>query len=140
MALFSRRDRIAITVIAAVIIAGWGVRYTLYRGERSDVQVIRHAVSVPDALTSVPDSTVMPVDINTADEQGLRALPMIGPVRAADIVAYRREYGPFTQVSDIMNVEGIGPVIFETITAHITVTQTEKPPGEGERTSPGKGD
>jgi len=132
VALFSRRDRIAIAVIAAAIISGWGVRYTHYRGGRPDVQVIRNAVSVPDALTSAPDSTVMPVDINTADEPELRALPMIGYARAADIITYRREHGPFTQVSDIMNVEGIGPEIFETIREHITVTQKETSPGKHE--------
>ncbi|MCK0471618.1 helix-hairpin-helix domain-containing protein [Halalkalibacter sp. APA_J-10(15)] len=48
------------------------------------------------------------VSINTADEKELEALPGIGPQKAAAIIAYREENGPFRSVEELQNVSGIG--------------------------------
>ncbi len=48
----------------------------------------------------------VPVDLNSASEADLVALPGIGPVRARAILAYRREAGPFAAVSDLERVPG----------------------------------
>ena len=47
-----------------------------------------------------------PVDLNSASEADLRALPGIGQARALAILAYRRENGPFAAVSDLGRVPG----------------------------------
>ncbi len=47
-----------------------------------------------------------PVDLNSASEADLDALPGIGAARARAIVAYRREAGPFAAVSDLERVPG----------------------------------
>lgn len=49
------------------------------------------------------------VDVNSADATSLETLPGIGPGKASAIVAYRSRHGPFTSLSDLDNVEGIGP-------------------------------
>lgn len=49
-----------------------------------------------------------PVDINTADAKTLESLNGIGPAKAAAIVAYREQNGPFATVEDLANVKGIG--------------------------------
>ena len=67
----------------------------------------------------VPD--VSPLNINTATEEELTALPGIGPELAARVVAYRTESGPFAQIEDIMNVKGIGQGKFDDIAQRITV-------------------
>jgi competence ComEA-like helix-hairpin-helix protein len=46
------------------------------------------------------------VDLNSASEADLVALPGIGPARARAILAYRRENGPFAAVSDLGRVPG----------------------------------
>jgi len=53
------------------------------------------------------------VNINTATEEELMTLEQIGAARAAAIVKYRTEVGPFAVPEDLMNVSGIGEKIFE---------------------------
>ena len=70
-----------------------------------------------------PDPPAVPgkVNINTADAAQLEALDGIGPTLAQRIVAYREEHGPFADIESIMDVNGIGAGIFETIRQQITV-------------------
>lgn len=52
------------------------------------------------------------VDLNTADAAALDALPGIGPVLAARIVAHRDD-GPYTSVDELGDVSGIGPTLLD---------------------------
>lgn len=49
------------------------------------------------------------VNLNTAGEAELDALPGVGPVTAASIVAWRQTNGRFTDVEQLGEVDGIGP-------------------------------
>jgi competence protein ComEA len=49
------------------------------------------------------------LDLNTATVQQLDALPGVGPVTAAAIVAWRQANGKFTSVDQLAEVDGIGP-------------------------------
>ena len=77
----------------------------------------------PLIITEAPDPPAVPgkVNINTADAAQLEALDGIGPTLAQRIVAYREEHGPFADIESIMDVNGIGEGIFETIRQQITV-------------------
>ncbi len=55
------------------------------------------------------------ININTASAKELEALPGIGEVKSNAIVQYRKDYGLFRDIRDIMNVSGIGEVTFENI-------------------------
>ncbi len=56
------------------------------------------------------------VNINTASAKELaNRLPGIGPTLAERIVQYRKTYGPFQRIEDIVDVPGIGPGIFDKI-------------------------
>lgn len=61
------------------------------------------------------------VNINTATQDQLMTLKGIGEARAADIIAYRQEHGPFRQIEDIMQVSGIKEAAFAKIKDDITV-------------------
>ncbi len=61
------------------------------------------------------------LDINRASTEELEALPGIGPVLAARIIAYREEHGPFRSVEDLLRVPGIGPATLKRIRELITV-------------------
>ncbi|MGN0269296.1 MAG: ComEA family DNA-binding protein [Candidatus Weimeria sp.] len=45
----------------------------------------------------------------------------MGPSRAAAIIAYREENGPFKKTEDITNVSGIGDSTYQRIKDKITV-------------------
>lgn len=48
------------------------------------------------------------LNLNSANEKELDALPGVGPARAAAIVQYREEHGPFTDVEELTRVPGFG--------------------------------
>jgi len=70
------------------------------------------------AATAKP---VVVVNLNTATEAELEALPGIGPKTAARIIDYRQKKGPFKKVEEIMNVQGIGEKSFLKLKPQITV-------------------
>ena len=63
---------------------------------------------------------VFPININTASEKELDALPGIGPAIARRIVEHRSSQ-PFTKIEDIMLVKGIGEKKFAKLKELITV-------------------
>ena len=63
---------------------------------------------------------VFPININTASEKELDALPGIGPSIARRIVEYRSSQ-PFTKIEDIMQVKGICNKKFSKLKDLITV-------------------
>ncbi len=55
-----------------------------------------------------------PVDINSASaEQLSESLQGVGPAKAAAIVAYREQHGPFRSPQELTNVKGIGDSLLE---------------------------
>lgn len=56
------------------------------------------------------------LDLNSASETDLLALPGIGPARARAIVAYRREKGSFAAVADLGRVSGFGRALVARLT------------------------
>jgi len=63
---------------------------------------------------AMPAFAATPVNVNTADAATLaNSLDGIGPAKAAAIVAYREEHGPFKTVDDLSHVKGFGPATME---------------------------
>lgn len=61
------------------------------------------------------------VNINRAPAWLLEALPGIGPTRAEDIINYRQQNGPFSNINELIKIEGIGIATYEQIKHLITV-------------------
>ncbi len=86
-------------------------------------------ISDPDQPTLDPESfqdsgqieIVFPINLNTATQIELEALPVIGPAKAQDILTYRETHGDFSSIEQIQNVYGIGPSTFEQVKDLITV-------------------
>ncbi len=81
-----------------------------------------HIPLIGESLSaSSEDPGSVTVNINTEGPDRLMLLPGIGEAKAAAIVRYRTQYGPFSSIEDIMNVSGIGKALFEQIKDRIKV-------------------
>jgi competence protein ComEA len=76
--------------------------------------------SLPTPRSS-PTPKDQKININTATQEELESLPLIGPVRAKLIINYRTSHGPFKKIEDVINVPEIESYIFELIKDLITV-------------------
>lgn len=61
------------------------------------------------------------VNLNSADLAQLETLPGVGPVTAAAIDQWRTEHGGFTQVEELLEVDGIGDATLAEIAPHVTI-------------------
>jgi competence protein ComEA len=88
----------------------------LARRLRDGELIVILALPMPGSTPMVPstdtregtsaDESLAKININTATTQELEALPGVGEVIAARIVAYREQNGPFRSVDDLIHVEG----------------------------------
>jgi competence protein ComEA len=61
------------------------------------------------------------LNINSATVQQLDSLPGVGPAKAAAILRYRNEHGPFSSVEQLGQVPGFGPAAVERLQDRLTV-------------------
>ncbi|RAL20767.1 hypothetical protein DL240_15740 [Lujinxingia litoralis] len=71
------------------------------------------------ATTSEPTPPAQ-INLNTATEAQLTAIPGIGPALASRILDYRRQR-PFTRLSHLKRVKGIGPATYAKLQPYITL-------------------
>lgn len=67
------------------------------------------------------------VDVNTASESLLRYVSGIGSALAANIVAYRRENGPFASRRDLMKVPRLGVKAYEQCAGFLRISDGNEP-------------
>lgn len=120
MARLSRTETVFAALAGAFLALAAGVR--LGSGSAA-AQISLTAVpsfSVPaEAAATVPPEGAK-IDINTADAETLTLLPGIGGTLAGRIVSYRTENGPFSDISELMRVSGIGEGKFADVREYIT--------------------
>jgi len=78
------------------------------------------APSKADTGKSV-EQTAGKININKATSDQLMQIKGIGESYAKRIIEYREKNGPFKKIEDLMEVQGIGTKIFESIKDKITV-------------------
>ena len=89
-------------ILAAVLIAV-GALFLIapvWQWQRPAAAYVPAAVAQP---TATPVPTI--IDINTATAEELTALPGLGPEKAAALVRYREENGPFAALADAAAVK-----------------------------------
>jgi competence protein ComEA len=102
---------------AGALVAGLNLARVLADGEQILVPGPGDPTSAPGGTAAGsaggPPGPAAPVDLNNATEEGLDALPGVGPVLAGRIVAWRTQHGRFSSVDELAEVPGIGPKALE---------------------------
>ncbi len=118
-----KKGAMQILLATTLLFVGFTMGFLLGRNtghEQLRVTCPTVAETPTDTVPSQPVLTFL-LNINTATKEELDTLPSIGPVIAQRIVDYRNENGPFTNISQLMRVEGIGADRFEKLADRITV-------------------
>ena len=94
-----------------------------YRPIQEESHVIKKILLSSALLMAMSASFAGPVNINKADEKQLaKELTGVGPSRAAAIVQFRTEKGPFKAPEDLKKVPGVGAVVYKNNATNIKVT------------------
>ena len=99
--------------------------YILSKDESAQMSIQEQITGEPEEQELEPGTTndigEKQININTATVAELTSLPGIGEARAKDIVEYRTKVGEFREITELMNVSGIGEAMFEKIKHRITI-------------------
>ena len=122
-----------VSILACTCLILAAFLFGLYLGRNISGETIQTSVlspqSTPSSSATVPSSQNATgsattgdgrININTADIYTLMTLPGIGESYAQRIIDYRTANGPFKNISEIKNVEGIGDKRYESIKNLIT--------------------
>ena len=71
------------------------------------------------------------IDLNTANQASLAALPDVGDARAEAIVEYREQHGPFKDVEEVEQIPGIGEEVFANFKDLVTAGEKEQLSAKG---------
>ena len=116
--------RSSAAVLAAALLFSAGVLAA--RGNKDGpVTVSRGEAAVSAAETEQGSGLI---DINSAGAEELDLLPGIGPVKAAAIIDYRAEHGPFSGVQELLEVPGIGEATLEGLRDYVCADAQEEYP------------
>lgn len=111
-------------IAAAAAFALFSGGFFLGRNLVHPAVVTAHHAPAPETMPPLPETTpepAFPLDINAASAEELDYLPGIGSAVAQRIVQWREDNGPFQQLTDLMNVEGIGPSRLEEMLPYIII-------------------
>lgn len=115
--------------LAATLDDGWRIMVP-FRGQDLQPEIVQPDAAVPIGGgstraqgTESPDGVLSGglININTATEAELQALPGVGPSTASAIVSKRDKDGPFRSVDSLIEVRGIGEVKLEGLRDLVTV-------------------
>ena len=71
------------------------------------------------AATSADPAADGPISLGSADQADLETIDGIGPVTAADIIAFRDERGGVASIEELDEIPGIGPATIESLSERL---------------------
>ena len=106
--------KVLLFLATLVVLAGivWGALFLIAPIWQPGTPVT-YMPALPQTEAAAESAPTQLVDLNTAEAETLQTLPGIGPAKAAAIIAYRVEHGPFAALQDVANVPGISEQMAE---------------------------
>lgn len=106
-------------LLIAVIVIGGIIAWQKFSPNHPIQITLLEETNVTDGV--VAETEPQKIDINRAEAWLLEALPGIGPSKAQAIIDYRQQNGGFSDISELLNINGIGQSIYNDIKDKITV-------------------
>ncbi len=116
--------RSSAAVLAAALLFSAGVLTA--RGNKDEPVSVSRGVAAVSAAEPEQGSGL--IDINSAGVEELDLLPGIGPAKAAAIIDYRAEHGPFSDVQELLEVPGIGEATLDGLRDYVCAGAQEGDP------------
>ena len=75
----------------------------------TDSETAADLIETPDDMAGMKETFIKTLNINTANAEEIsQALKGVGPAKAAAIVQFREENGPFKSLEELSQVKGLG--------------------------------
>lgn len=127
-----------ILICVSLYVIGYNVVYEKVKTKEPEMMVLaenqqqnEENANIEDETENIDDYKYLienPIDINSATVEELMQLPDIGEKRAQEIINSRKEMNGFRSADEVIYVQGIGSVVFESIRKYIIAL-----PYEGEK-------
>lgn len=104
-----------------IIAIAAGIFFTEYTSNKIVVETVAVNSDINTYTSSAAPELDGKININSADKERLMTIKGIGEVRAQRIIDYREANGGFKTIENIMDVQGIGKELYESIKDNICV-------------------
>ncbi len=133
---FTRTERVGLLVLSVLLVILLIVRTTMSLWVRpvsnsaKEEKLVRawekykaaHKAGNGEMVAAFPDS----LDLNSADSDALVSLKGIGPVTAHNIIARRREKGPFTNLEQLRETGSFAEATFAALKTRLYIDTSRK--------------
>jgi competence ComEA-like helix-hairpin-helix protein len=93
---------------------------------QKEASAIRERLVKADHSSAPRNRTGVELDLNAASEKDLARLPAMGLALAHAVIQDRSAHGPYSSVSDLARVKGIGPKRLKSLSAFLYVLPQEE--------------
>lgn len=107
--------------LAAVVPDGSQIVIGTKREPRGDLNTGSGGSGAGGGSAATGTGTRLVVDLNSATQEQLEALPGIGEVTAARILEWRQSHGRFNRIDELQEVSGIGEKTLQQLTPYVRV-------------------
>ena len=120
-----QKPKISILIVMTFLFLASMTGFFLYRNYFREP--VTPTVMVSQAYHTALSGNHSRININTASVEELSTLPGIGETLAMRIVNYRLINGPYQEIDQLLNVDGIGSGKLKAILDMITTQEVRKP-------------
>jgi competence protein ComEA len=106
-------------VVDAIELAG-GLKAGVFESGLNLAALVEDGQLITVGLSSTSSSDSR-INLNTATAAQLESLPGVGPVMAKRILDWREVHNRFSKISELQEIQGIGPKLFEQLKVAVRI-------------------
>jgi len=95
----------------------------LHAGDRVSCDLARYRATIGEMSAAARLALGMPIDLNRATLEDLILVPGIGRTTASEIVRFREEKGPFSEIGALKRIKGLGKKRYGRIKGYLFINR-----------------